>query len=161
MERQVNSLLWIKLIKRLIIFKDYVKEVLLLAVLSNNVGARRLLGYGSIPKAHRYERGVGDRSFCHELVSSWQCKDKVLRGLAKHRKVGNLFICLTFQPLASRAPASKSTSVVFSSYKYSHTMETAPYFSSVHNPRAVGRCKYKLSDILMVALITYLFGREG
>ena len=39
-------------------------------------------------------------------------------------------------------------------------METAPYFSSVHDPRVVGRCKHKLSDILMVALITYLFGSE-
>ena len=37
-------------------------------------------------------------------------------------------------------------------------METAPYFSSVHDPRVVGRYKHKLSDILMVALITYLFG---
>ena len=35
-------------------------------------------------------------------------------------------------------------------------METAPYFSSVCDPRVVGRCKHKLSDILMVALITYL-----
>ena len=26
-------------------------------------------------------------------------------------------------------------------------METAPYFSSVHDPRVVGRCKHKLSDI--------------
>ena len=39
-------------------------------------------------------------------------------------------------------------------------METAPYFSSVHDPRVVGRCKHKLSDILMVALITYLYGGE-
>ena len=39
-------------------------------------------------------------------------------------------------------------------------METAPYFSSFHAPRVVGRCKHKLSDILMVALITYLCGGE-
>ena len=39
-------------------------------------------------------------------------------------------------------------------------METAPYFSSVHDPRFVGRCKHKLSDILMVTLITYLCGGE-
>ena len=39
-------------------------------------------------------------------------------------------------------------------------METTPYFSSVHAPRVVGRCKHKLSDILMVALITYLCGGE-
>ena len=61
---------------------------------------------------------------------------------------------------APRAPASKSASVVFSSHKYLHTMETGPYFSSVHDPRVVGRCKHKLSDILMVALITYLCGGE-
>ena len=39
-------------------------------------------------------------------------------------------------------------------------METAPCFSSVHAPRVVGRCKHKLRDVLMVALITYLCGRE-
>ena len=32
-----------------------------------------------------------------------------------------------------RAPVSKSASVVFSSHKYLHTMETTPYFSSVHD----------------------------
>lgn len=32
-----------------------------------------------------------------------------------------------------------------------------PYFSSVHDTRVVGRCMHKLSDILMVALIAYLF----
>ena len=39
-------------------------------------------------------------------------------------------------------------------------MEIAPCFSSVHAPRVVGRCKHKLSDILMVALISYLCGGE-
>lgn len=39
-------------------------------------------------------------------------------------------------------------------------METTPYFSSVHDPHVAGRCKHKLSDIFMVALITYLFGVE-
>ena len=39
-------------------------------------------------------------------------------------------------------------------------METPPYFSSVHDPRVVGRCKHKLSDILMIALIAYLCGGE-
>ena len=39
-------------------------------------------------------------------------------------------------------------------------METASYFSTVHDPRVIGRCKYKLSNILMVALITYLCGGE-
>ena len=39
-------------------------------------------------------------------------------------------------------------------------METVPYFSSVDDPRIVGHCKHKLSDILMVALTTYLCGGE-
>jgi len=39
-------------------------------------------------------------------------------------------------------------------------METTPYFSSVHDPCFVGRCKHKPSDILMVALINYLCGVE-
>ena len=39
-------------------------------------------------------------------------------------------------------------------------MKTTPYFSSVHDPRVVGRCKHKPSDILMVALIIYLCGGE-
>ena len=39
-------------------------------------------------------------------------------------------------------------------------MGTEPYFSSVHTPRVVGRYKHNLSDILMVALITYLCGGE-
>ena len=39
-------------------------------------------------------------------------------------------------------------------------MGIALYFTSVHDPRVVGRCKHKLSDILMVALITYLCGGE-
>ena len=50
------------------------------------------------------------------------------------------------------------SSVLFQ--EYSPPMETASYFSSVHDPRVVGRCKHKLSDILMVALITYLFGGD-
>ena len=44
-------------------------------------------------------------------------------------------------------------------------METAPYFSFVHDPRVVGRCKYKFSDILMVALtlmhVTIQRGAKG
>ena len=45
-ERQADSLLRADLMKRLMMFKDYGKDALLLAVLSYNVGAGRLLGYG-------------------------------------------------------------------------------------------------------------------
>ena len=41
-------------------------------------------------------------------------------------------------------------------FTHSHTMPP-PYFSSIHNSRVVGRCKHKLSAILIVALITYLY----
>lgn len=34
------------------------------------------------------------------------------------------------------------------------------YFSEVVAPRVVGRCKHKLSDILVIALASYLYGGE-
>ena len=34
------------------------------------------------------------------------------------------------------------------------------YFSKVEDPRVVGRCKHKLSDILVIALASYLCGGE-
>ena len=50
-EQQADSLLRADLMKRLMMFKDYEKDALLLAVLSYNVGAGRLLGYGKHPKS--------------------------------------------------------------------------------------------------------------
>ena len=35
-------------------------------------------------------------------------------------------------------------------------MATAPHLAPVHIPCAIGRCKHKLSDILMIAPITYI-----
>lgn len=43
---------------------------------------------------------------------------------------------------------------------YLWSMKLTDYLSSVEDPRVVGRCKHKLSDILLIALITYLCGGE-
>lgn len=39
-------------------------------------------------------------------------------------------------------------------------MAVQDYFSKVEDPRVVGRCKHKLSDILIIALASYLCGGE-
>lgn len=64
------------------------KDTLLLAVLSHNVGAGRLLGYGKHPKS-RLPRKIesGDRKFYREFVSFCRYRGKVLRGLVKRRDV--------------------------------------------------------------------------
>ena len=87
-ERQADSLLRSDLMKRPMMFKDYGKDALLLAVLSYNVGAGRLLGYGKYPKSRLLRKiESGDRDFYREFVSFCQYKGKVLRGLVKRRKV--------------------------------------------------------------------------
>ena len=87
-ERQADSLLRADLLKRLMIFKDYGKNALLLAVLSYNVGTGRLLGYGKHPKSRLLRKiESGDRNFYREFVSFCRYKGKVLRGLVKWRKV--------------------------------------------------------------------------
>ena len=83
-----DSLLRADLMKRLMMFKDYGKDALLLAVLSYNVGAGRLLGYGKHPKSRLLRKiESGDRNFYREFVSFCRYKGKVLRGLVKRRKV--------------------------------------------------------------------------
>ena len=63
-ERQADSLLRADLMKRLMMFKDYGKDALLLAVLSYNVGTGRLLGYGKHPKSRLLRKiESGDRNF--------------------------------------------------------------------------------------------------
>ena len=87
-ERQADSLLRADLMKRLMMFTDYGKDALLLAVLSYNVGTGRLLGYGKHPKSRLLRKiESGDRNFCREFVSFCRYKGKVLRGLVKRRKV--------------------------------------------------------------------------
>lgn len=87
-ERRADSLLRADLMKRLMMFKDYERDALLLAVLSYNIGAGRLLGYGKHPKSRLLRKiESGDRNFYHEFVSFCRYKGKVLRGLVKRRKV--------------------------------------------------------------------------
>ena len=87
-ERRADSLLRADLKKRLMMFKDYGKDALLLAVLSYNIGAGRLLGYGKHPKSRLLRKiESGDRNFYREFVSFCQYKGKVLSGLVKRRKV--------------------------------------------------------------------------
>ena len=87
-EQQADSLLRADLWKCIERFKGYGKDALLLAVLSYNVGAGRLLGYGKHPKSRLLRKiESGDRNFYHEFVSFCRYKGKVLRGLVKRRKV--------------------------------------------------------------------------
>lgn len=87
-ERQADSLLRTDLMKRLMMFKDYGKDALLLAVLSYNVGVARLLGYGKYAKSRLLRKiELGDRNFYREFISFCRYKGKVLRGLVKRRKV--------------------------------------------------------------------------
>lgn len=87
-ERQADSLLRADLMKRLMMFKDYGKDALLLAVLSYNVGVGRLLGYGKHAKSQLLRKiESGDRDFYREFVSFCRYKGKVLRGLVKRREV--------------------------------------------------------------------------
>ena len=39
-------------------------------------------------------------------------------------------------------------------------MDVQDYFSKVEDPRVVGRCKHKLSDIPVIALASYLCGGD-
>ena len=87
-ERQADFLLRADLMKRLMIFKDYGKDALLLAVLSYNVGVGRLLGYGNHPKSRLLRKiEAVDWDIYREYLSFCRYKGKVLRGLIKRRKV--------------------------------------------------------------------------
>lgn len=87
-ERQADSLLRADLWKCFEHFNGYGKDALLLAVLSYNIGAGKLLGYGKHPKSRLLRKiESGDRTFYCEFVSFCRYKGKVLRGLVKRRKV--------------------------------------------------------------------------
>ena len=87
-ERRADSLLRADLMKRLMMFKDYGKDALLLAVLSYNIGAGRLLGYGKHSKSRLLRKiESGDKNFYREFISFCRYKGKVLRGLVKRRRV--------------------------------------------------------------------------
>ncbi|KGF41050.1 lysozyme [Prevotella bivia DNF00320] len=87
-EWQADSLLRLDLMKRLMVFKDYGKDALLLAVLSYNVGVGQILGYGKYPKSQLLRKiEAGNRNFYKEYVAFCRYKGKVLRGLVKRRQI--------------------------------------------------------------------------
>ena len=101
-ERRADSLLRVDLMKRLMMFKDYGKGALLLAVLSYNIGAGRLLGYGKHPKSRLLQKiESGNRNFYREFVSFYQYKGNILRGLVKRRRVE---FALFYVPWLSNTP---------------------------------------------------------
>ena len=69
-------------------YKDYGRNALLLTILSYNIGAGRLLGYGKYPKSQLWRKTKsGDRNFHLEFVSFCRYKGEILRGLVKRQKV--------------------------------------------------------------------------
>ena len=84
--RQADSLLRADLKKRLVTFRRFGRDSLLLTVLSYNVGEYRLLGYGKQPKSRLVQKlESGDRDIRDEYTSfcryrgkewSWRCSMK-------------------------------------------------------------------------------------
>ena len=86
-KRQADSLLRTDLKKRLVTFRRFGRDSLLLAVLSYNVGEYRLLGYGKQPKSRLIQKlESGDRDIRSEYISFCRYHGKELRGLVKRRK---------------------------------------------------------------------------
>lgn len=87
-EAQADSLLRSDLRKRCATFRRFGKDVLLLAVLSYNVGEYRLLGHGKIPKSNLIRKlEQGDRDIYKEYVSFRRYKGKVVRSIERRREV--------------------------------------------------------------------------
>ena len=73
--------------KLCILFRDFGKDSLLLAVLAYNVGPYRLLGYGKIPKSRLIKRlESGDRDIYDEYVSFRCYRGKVVPSIERRRK---------------------------------------------------------------------------
>ena len=86
-KRQADSLLRADLKKRLVTFRRFGRDSLLLAVLSYNVGEYRLLGYGKQPKRRLVQKlESGDRDIRGEYISFCRYRGKELKGLVKRRK---------------------------------------------------------------------------
>ncbi|WP_455674180.1 glycoside hydrolase family protein [Phocaeicola sp.] len=84
---QADSLLRADLRKRCVTFRRFGKDVLLLSVLSYNVGEYRLLGSGKIPKSNlikKLERD--DRDIYKEYISYRKYRGKVVRSIERRRK---------------------------------------------------------------------------
>ena len=86
--RQADSLLRADLKKRLVTFRRFGRDSLLLAVLSYNVGEYRLLGYGKQPKSRLIRKlESGDRDIRGEYTSFCRYRGKELKALRLRRKV--------------------------------------------------------------------------
>ena len=86
--RQADSLLRADLKKRLITFRRFGRDSLLLAVLSYNVGEYRLLDYGKQPKSRLIQKlESGDRDIRGEYTSFCRYRGKELRALRLRRRV--------------------------------------------------------------------------
>ena len=86
--RQADSLLRADLKKRLVTFRRFGSDSLLLAVLSYNVGEYRLLGYGKQPKSRLIQKlESGDRDIRGEYTSFCRYRGKELRALRLRRRV--------------------------------------------------------------------------
>lgn len=84
---QGDSILRADLRKLCILFRDFGKDSLLLAVLAYNVGPYRLLGYGKIPKSRLIKRlESGDRDIYDEYVSFRCYRGKVVPSIERRRK---------------------------------------------------------------------------
>ena len=87
-ERQADSLLRADLKKRLVTFRRFGRDSLLLAVLSYNVGEYRLLGYGKQPKSRLIQKlESGDRDIRSEYISFCRYRGKELKALRLRRRV--------------------------------------------------------------------------
>ena len=87
-KRQADSLLRADLKKRLVTFRHFGRDSLLLAVLSYNVGEYRLLGYGKQPKSRLVQKlESGDRDIRGEYTSFCRYRGKELKALRLRRRV--------------------------------------------------------------------------
>ena len=74
--------------KRLVTFRRFGRDSLLLAVLSYNVGEYRLLGYGKQPKRRLVQKlESGDRDIRGECISFCRYRGKELKALRLRRRV--------------------------------------------------------------------------
>ena len=86
--RQADSLLRADLKKRLVTFRRFGRDSLLLAVLSYNVGEYRLLGYGKQPKSRLVQKlESGDRDIRSEYILFCRYRGKELKALHLRRRV--------------------------------------------------------------------------
>ena len=87
-KRQADSQLRADLKKRLVTFRRFGRDSLLLAVLSYNVGEYRLLGYGKQPKSRLVQKlESGDRDIRGEYISFCRYRGKELKALHLRRRV--------------------------------------------------------------------------